>query len=92
MSSDRPKTARELLAELNTPERLAEREANWARRAAVDAEIEAELVRAAREPSVCAGTGNHEGQSVDECDECVRPKRNVRMPNGDGWDSSGISD
>ena len=23
-----------------------------------------------REPCVCAGTGNHEGQPVDSCDEC----------------------
>lgn len=42
------KTARELLAELSTPEAIAERAANYARRAEVDAQIEAELREAAQ--------------------------------------------
>jgi hypothetical protein len=31
---------------------------------------EAELRRALPEPTVCGGTGDHDGQGIDSCDEC----------------------
>lgn len=45
--TNRPKTSRELLTEISTPEELAKRAERQAKRDAIDAKIEAELCEAA---------------------------------------------